>query len=98
MENIKKVCVSCQKEFLVVTQEQEFLAKMGLPHPVKCPPCRQEARLKLRGERRLYRTTCQKCNKSIIVTYDPAKETRQIFCKECYLDYLEKQEITLPKT
>lgn len=90
MENIKKTCNICGKDFWIIKQEQEFLQKMKLPHPAECPGCRQARRLKDRGERNLYRTNCQKCNKSIIVTYDPKTETRKIYCKECYLDYFEK--------
>lgn len=95
MEDIRKTCQNCHKDFLVIIPEQEFLSKIGLPLPVKCPSCRQEDRLKIRGERNLYKTTCQKCGKNIIVSYDPKKETRKILCKECYLDYLEKEKILL---
>ncbi len=63
---------------------------MGLPLPVDCPFCRQQRRLKDRGERKLYRSTCQECQKNIIVTYNPAKETRKILCKDCYRQYFEK--------
>lgn len=94
MEPIKKTCTNCQKEFWVIKQEQEFLQKMNLPLPNHCPGCREARRLSDRGERQLYRTTCQNCNKSIIVTYDPQKETRKILCKQCYLDWFEKNPIT----
>lgn len=94
----KKTCKGCGKEFLVIVQEQKFLAKIGLPLPAKCPTCRQIDRLKARGERKLYRTTCQKCGKNIIVTHDPAKEKSQILCKKCYLDYFEKEKILLTES
>lgn len=95
MEPIKKICASCNKEFWVIKQEQEFLQKMDLPHPTNCPGCRESRRLASRGERQLFRTTCQTCNKSIIVTYDPQKETRKILCKPCYLDWFEKNPVLL---
>lgn len=98
MEDIKKTCHSCGKDFLVIVQEQEFLKKMGLPLPKNCPTCRQIKRISLRGERRLYKTTCQKCGKEIIVSFDPKKETRQILCKKCYLDYFEKENILLAES
>lgn len=94
MEPIKKICTNCQKEFWVIKQEQEFLQKMNLPLPNQCPGCREARRLADRGERQLFRTTCQGCNKSIIVTYDPQKETRKILCKPCYLDWFEKNPVT----
>lgn len=90
MEPIKKTCQQCKKEFWVIKQEQEFLQKLGLPHPTACPGCRQARRLKDRGERNLYRTVCQQCGKNIIVSYDPQKETRKILCRKCYLEYFEK--------
>jgi len=98
MEDIKDTCQQCRKEFLIIKQEQEFLAKMGLPHPAKCPTCRQTERLKVRGGRTLYRTVCQKCGKNIIVTYDPKTQKSQILCKKCYLDYFEKEKILLTES
>lgn len=93
MPEIKKICSQCKKEFLVIKQEQEFLEKMNLPLPNHCPTCRQLRRLRDRGERTLYKATCQNCNKSIIVTYDPKTEKRKILCKECYLDWFEKNPV-----
>ncbi|KKR32439.1 MAG: hypothetical protein UT63_C0044G0006 [Candidatus Gottesmanbacteria bacterium GW2011_GWC2_39_8] len=95
MQPVKKTCDKCGKEFLVINQEQDFLIKMNLPTPDSCPGCRQERRLKDRGERNLYRTVCKNCNQNIIVTYDPDKESRQILCKECYLDYFEKNPVLI---
>jgi len=95
MENIKKICAKCQKEFWVIKQEQEFLSKINLPLPSNCPGCRQARRLNDRGERALYRTTCQECKKNMVVTYDPQKETRKILCKTCYLAWFEKNPVIL---
>lgn len=90
MENIKKICANCSKEFWVIKQEQEFLKKMNLPLPNNCPSCRQSRRLKMRGERNLFRTNCQQCQKSIIVSTDPQTEKRKILCQQCFLDFFEK--------
>ena len=95
MQPIKSTCKTCNNEFWVIPQEQEFLKQMNLQFPANCPPCRQERRLKDRGERRLYKTTCQNCNKNIIVSYDPQKESRKILCKECYLNFFEKNPILI---
>lgn len=92
-ENIKKTCLLCHKDFWVIKQEQAFLEKMHLPFPSHCPACREQRRLKSRGERNLYRTVCGTCKKNIIVTYNPEAEKRQILCKECYLDYFEKNQV-----
>ncbi len=95
MQPIKATCKMCGSEFWIIPQEQQFLQQMNLPHPTNCPGCRQERRLKDRGERKLYKTTCQNCNKNIIVSYNPQKETRKILCKVCYLDYFEKNPILI---
>lgn len=95
MEPIKKTCKTCNHEFLIIKQEIEFLQRMNLPNPVNCPGCREARRLSERGERQLYRTVCQQCNKNIIVSYNPAKETRKILCKTCYLDWFEKNPVLI---
>ncbi|MFH0773739.1 MAG: zinc-ribbon domain containing protein [bacterium] len=95
MENIKQSCKTCGKEFWIIKQEQEFLQKMSLPLPTNCPGCRELRRIKERGERNLYRTTCNTCKKSIIVAYDPKTETRQILCKTCYLEWFEKNPVLI---
>ena len=93
MEQIKSVCSKCTKEFWIIEPEQLLLKRLDLPLPVYCPSCRQERRLRNRGERGLYKTTCQNCSKNIIVTYDPHKESRKILCKTCYLDWFEKNQV-----
>jgi len=87
---LKKSCPQCNREFWVIKQEQEFLKKIKLPAPTHCPACREKRRLRNRGERNLYRTICQTCKKEIIVTHNPETEKRKILCKQCYLDYFEK--------
>lgn len=84
MANITSQCAKCGKQFLIIEQEQKFLQQKNLPNPANCPQCRQMRRLMLRGGRELFRTTCQKCSKPIVVSYDPAKVKNPIFCKEDY--------------
>ena len=87
MATITSTCVTCGRKFLVIDNEQKFLQEKGLPLPSNCPACRQTRRLKLRGERALYKTTCNKCGKEIIVSYDPKKVKNQILCKNDYEKY-----------
>jgi hypothetical protein len=88
MANTTQTCSKCGKQFLILDQEQSFLSGKGLSLPSQCPTCRQTRRLMLRGaERALYKTTCQKCGKEIIVAYDPKKVTNQILCKKDYDQY-----------
>ncbi len=87
MANMTLTCKVCNRQFLVIDQEQAFLKEKNLPLPTNCPGCRQERRLKLRGERALYRTTCQKCRKEIIVAYDPKVVKNMILCRQDYEQY-----------
>ncbi|RJQ25855.1 hypothetical protein C4577_04535 [Candidatus Parcubacteria bacterium] len=88
MAAITQSCAKCGSQFLIIDQEQKFLASKNLPLPKNCPGCRQMRRLMLRGgERRLYKTNCQQCNKEIIVAYDPQKVTNKILCKQDYDKY-----------
>lgn len=88
MANITQVCTRCNKQFLVIDQEQSFLQQKGLTFPTQCPSCRQLRRLSLRGGRQLFKTKCQKCGKEIAVSYDPQKVQQAIFCKEDYEKFM----------
>ena len=89
-------CTRCQKQFLVIDEEQQFLNGKGLPLPTHCPSCRQLRRLMLRGnERALYKAKCAKCQKDIIVAYDPAKTTNVILCKPDYDAWLNEHDTTI---
>lgn len=92
MGAITEVCSRCKKQFLIIDQEQTFLKNKELPNPTECPQCRQLRRLMLRGGRQLYRTKCQKCNKDIVVSFDPQKVTQQIFCREDYEKFFSEND------
>lgn len=84
MASLTQTCEKCGKSFLIIDQEQEFLTQKNLPLPKNCPTCRQLRRLNLRGGRQLFKTKCQKCDKEIVVSYDPQKVKQAIYCKEDY--------------
>ncbi len=84
MANVKRACSKCNKDFLIIDQEQEFLKQKSLPLPANCPTCRQLRRLRLRGGRQLFKTKCQKCDKEIVVSFDPQKIQQPIYCKDDY--------------
>lgn len=92
MANIKQICAKCNKEFLIIDPEQEFLKQKNLPLPANCPTCRQTRRLLLRGDRQLFKTKCQKCGKDIVTSYGPAKVKQMILCKEDYEKYFEEND------
>jgi transposase-like protein len=85
-------CADCGKQFLIIDPEQKFLQDKNLPLPKNCPTCRQMRRLRLRGERQLYRTKCQKCQKDIVVSYDPSKVKNMILCKEDFGKFYEEND------
>ncbi|MDO8582918.1 MAG: zinc-ribbon domain containing protein [bacterium] len=92
MANVKQTCTKCNKEFLIIDSEQEFLQQKNLPLPSNCPTCRQTRRLSLRGGRQLFKTKCQKCDKEIVTSYDPSKVKQVILCKEDYEKYFEEND------
>ncbi len=96
MADTTATCTICNKKFLIIDQELEFLKKKNLALPTLCPTHRQERRLVGRGERTLFKTTCQECNASMVTSYDPSKATSKILCKTCYLSYFEKNDPLLP--
>lgn len=96
MADIVQSCTQCNKKFLIIDREQEFLKKKGLPLPTLCPYDRQAKRVKDRGERVLYRTVCQQCGTNMITSYDPKKAKSMVLCQKCYLAYFEKNDPIQP--
>lgn len=87
MQSEKCNCRKCGREFLVIVEEQRFYKKKGLPLPENCPECRQKRRLSLRNERVLHKRKCNKCGKGIVSSYRE-NSPYQIYCTECFWDYL----------
>ena len=86
--SLKKNCEKCHKDFLVITQEEEFLKTHGWPLPIFCPACRQARRMGERNPRQLQKTTCDKCHKEIIVSFE-RKPGQVVYCKEHFLEWKE---------
>ena len=92
MQNITATCTTCAKQFLILEREQKFLQDKNLPLPSHCPSCRQLRRLKLRGERALYKINCQKCGKEIVVSYNPQTVKNPVYCREDYEKYFAEND------
>ena len=92
MANLTQTCAKCNRQFLVIEQEQKFLQEKDLPLPLMCPSCRQARRLMLRGERTLYKTVCQKCGLEIVVSYDPKTVSSPIYCKKDYEQFFAEND------
>jgi len=84
-------CVKCGKEFKIVSVEQDFYKKKGLPFPVSCPACRQEMREMWRNKRELIKSKCASCGKDIITTPKFSPNVK-VYCKECYEKYTETHD------
>ncbi|MFA6533823.1 MAG: hypothetical protein WCT37_01475 [Patescibacteria group bacterium] len=76
-------CQFCQKEFKIITQEEAFYSKAGLPLPTACPDCRRERRLKFKNPRQLNKRACAKCGAEVITTY-PADFLPPVYCSKCF--------------
>jgi len=81
-------CATCQKNYKIPPQELNFLQKMNVPLPRKCPLCRYMERFKMRNPRTLYDRECQKCGTAIKTTYAPERPEK-IYCEKCYLATVE---------
>ena len=91
MASITKTCEKCGKKFLIIDQEQKFLSEKNLSLPTHCASCRQLKRLMLRGaERALYKTSCSKCGKEIVVSYNPKNVENTILCRKDYDQYFSE--------
>ena len=93
MDNQTITCDKCKTQFLLIKPEIDFLQNRNLAFPTKCPGCRQERRLSLRGSKRsLFKTKCQKCHKDIVTSFDPQKVTSPIYCREDYEKYFVEND------
>lgn len=96
MSDITQTCTQCGKKFLVIDVEQEFFKRKRLPLPTLCPTDRQARRLAGRGERTLYKTTCQQCRAQVITSYDPKTMTSPILYRQCYQAYFDQHDPVIP--
>ncbi len=78
-----KICAQCEESFSITAQDivlyHKLIPRIGgveypLPHPTRCPDCRQQRRVARRNERKLYHGTCDLTGKRIISLYSPDKK------------------------
>ncbi|MFA6305497.1 MAG: hypothetical protein WC651_02080 [Candidatus Gracilibacteria bacterium] len=79
---MEKTCRQCGGKFEINEDDLGSLDKLSpvfdgkkfpIPHPVKCPACRQQNRLAFRNERCLYTRKCDFSGKQILSIYSPDK-------------------------
>ena len=84
MQNEKRNCQNCKKDFIIETDDFGFYEKMEVSPPINCPQCRFKWRALFRNEIILYNRICALCGKSTISMYGP-KSPYTIYCKDCWL-------------
>ncbi|MFA5917622.1 MAG: hypothetical protein WC850_05315 [Candidatus Gracilibacteria bacterium] len=88
-----KVCKHCNSSFDITDKDLEFYDKISpifngvkynIPSPTLCPDCRQQRRLSLRNERKLYKRKCDFSGKDIVSIYSPDKPYK-VYGQEIWL-------------
>ncbi len=76
-------CKNCNNTFDITPDDLTYYAKIGVQEPKMCPQCRAQRRLVFRNERSLYKSTCAKCQKSMISQYSANKQYT-VYCHDCW--------------
>ena len=78
----EKVCKNCEKKFVLSSEDLKFLDRLNVvinknkysfPEPTCCPDCRQQRRLAINNETRLYHRKCDFSGEQIISIYSADK-------------------------
>lgn len=78
-------CATCPRGFKIIRSELDFLRKMNLPLPRRCPFCRTGDKFKQWVKQLTLTTrTCAKCGATFDTNYTP-EDAPEILCKQCYL-------------
>ncbi len=86
-DDILEAVLTCSKTgrpYRLIPQELKFYREHNLPIPRLCPAERHLERLRLRGPRKLWDRSCQKCAATIQTMYAPDRP-EQVVCEACYL-------------
>lgn len=76
-------CVSCKRNYKLISSELQFYQKMNLPIPRECFFCRHINRLYRRGSMKSIDRECDKCQKKIKTNYS-LELAEAIYCEKCY--------------
>ncbi len=83
MNNETKTCQNCKNQFAVEPDDFDFYAKIKVPPPTFCPPCRLQRRLAFFNIFNLYKRPCDLCKKDFISMYR-ADTPYTIYCPKCW--------------
>jgi len=86
-------CISCEKNYRIITDELGFYKRMKIPIPRTCPECRHTARYRARGPNKLWHRSCMcdkanhehdsTCSNEFETSYSPER-TEVVYCESCY--------------
>lgn len=88
------VCSGCEKNYIIIKQEQKFLDTQQLPQPSLCPDCRFTFLFNRRNPYKLWTRQCMctqpdhnfhegRCLAEFETTYSPERK-ELIYCLSCY--------------
>lgn len=85
------VCQECQEEFIFSAGEQEFYAEKGFVNePLRCKPCRDERKRRIRANREMFDAVCAECGEDAKVPFRP-REDRPVYCNDCFAARREQE-------
>ena len=84
MDNEKKVCQNCKKEFTIEPEDFDFYEKIKVPPPTWCPECRFRRRLAWRNEWRLFKNKDARTGEEIFTNFSPGAPVK-IYDREFWL-------------
>jgi hypothetical protein len=78
-------CVTCERNYKIVSDELNFYRKHNIPVPHECFYCRNSARFKLENPLKLWHRSCMKegCINEFETPYSPDRPEK-IYCESCY--------------
>jgi hypothetical protein len=92
-------CVSCSRNYKILTDELTFYRRMKIPIPDHCFFCRMQKRENMRGGFDLIERTCDctetghvhegKCPERFQTFFTTERDTRPIYCETCYQQILD---------
>ncbi|MEK7528733.1 MAG: hypothetical protein AAB592_03120 [Patescibacteria group bacterium] len=77
-------CVTCGREFRIIAQELELYAKLKIPSPKNCWPCRLQSMIKMKKRYSLKAGICSECKKVMQTPYEQGDGVK-VLCERCYL-------------
>lgn len=86
-DDVLNWAVSCEvtkRPFKITPQELRLYREHTLPIPRRSPDQRHLDRFGMRNPRKFWERTCNKCEKKIRSTFDPARP-EIVYCEACYL-------------